>query len=253
MADGLASGVAFEKYVAAAFKLLGFRAQRISGSGDTDVLVQWYDHEEILRTAIVDAKSTSSGQISHGNVSDVAISTHKEKHAADYVAIVAPSFAGDTIRGMATKKHWALVSAAELGEIVSSAAALGLRPADIGALFETPDGLAAVANLLDARQRELDLISLVVSRLKDEMENDEAFSPRDIALMERRSDLAPSIDELMSTFRLLQQLDADVVRVVDAAPDARHESYRIGDVRAAANRLRALAAAFDRGLVPQSA
>ncbi|MGD8194776.1 hypothetical protein ACEXQB_009825 [Herbiconiux sp. P18] len=252
-ADGKAQGVALETSIESAFKLLGFRSQRISGSGSTDVLVQWYDYERQLRTAIIDGKSTSSGQVSHTNVSDVAITAHKEKHAADYVAIVAPSFSGETIKDTAVKKGWALITANELGEIVIAAEALGLRPAEVGVLFETPDGLGRVAHMIDTRQRELDMVALVISRLRDEVENDEAVSPRDISLIERRSELAPSIDELISTFSLLDGLSADIVRVVDHTQDAKHATYQIGDVRPAAGRLRALAAALERGLSPSVA
>lgn len=249
-ADGKGPGVAFEASIESAFRRLGFRAQRIGGSGNTDVLVQWYDQEHRLRTAVVDGKSTSSGQISHTNVSDVAISAHKDKHTAEFAAIVAPAFSGDTIKQMAVKKGWTLITATELGAIVTAAQSLGLRPADVGTLFEAPDGLSRVAQLIDARQREMDMVSLVVSRLRDEVENDEAVSPRDISLIERRSEYAPSIDELISTFGLLLRLDADIVRVVDASQDAKHETYQIGDIRPAASRLRALASALERGLAP---
>lgn len=249
-AQGRASGAAFEASIERAFKHLGFKAQRISGSGDTDVLVQWYDGDQVLRTAIVDAKSTSSGQISHTNVSDVAISTHKEKNAADYVAIVAPAFAGETIRQMAAKRAWALVTASELAQIVVAAESVGLRPAEVGNLFSVPDGVSRVAEMIEARQRDLDMVSLVVSRLKDEVENEEAVSPRDISLIERNSVLAPSIDELISTFDLLSSLDVDIVRVVDQSSDAKHETYQIGDAKPAANWLRALASAIDSGASP---
>lgn len=249
-ADGKGSGVAFEASIESAFRRLGFRAQRIGGSGNTDVLVQWYDHERGLRTAVVDGKSTTSGQISHTHVSDVAISAHKDKHSAEFAAIIAPSFSGDTIKQMAAKKRWVLITATELGAIVTAAESLGLGPADLGVLFEAPDGLSRVAQLIDARQREMDIVSLVISRLRDEIENDEAVSPRDISLIERRSDYAPSIDELISTFGLLVRLDADIVRIVDASQDAKHETYQIGDIRPAVSRLRALASALERGLAP---
>jgi hypothetical protein len=247
-ADGKTSGAAFEICIERAFQHMGFQAQRISGSGDTDVLVQWYDGDGSLRTAIVDGKSTASGHVTHTSVSEVAISAHKDKHAAEFVAIVAPSFSGDTIRNAAQKQEWVLVTAAELGELIASADALGLRPAELGILFEMPDGLSKVADLIDARQRELDIVSLVISRLKDEMETEEAVSPRDISLIERRSQLAPNIDELLETFSLFGHLAPDIVRVVDEGQDPRYVTYQIGDVRPAANRLRAWAAAIEKGL-----
>lgn len=247
-ADGKAPGAAFETSIEAAFQHMGFQAQRISGSGDTDVLVQWYDGTGSLRTAIIDGKSTMSGHVTHTSVSEVAISAHKDKHAAEFVAIVGSSFSGDTIRNAAKKQEWVLITAAELGELVTSADALGLRPAELGILFEAPDGPSRLADLIDARQRALDIVSLVISRLKDEMETQEAVSPRDIWLIERRSQLAPNIDELLETFSLFARLDPDIVRVVDEGQDPRYVTYQIGDVRPAAKRLRALAAAVERGL-----
>lgn len=247
-ADGRSPGAAFEGSIEKAFRQMGFRAQRISGPGDTDVLVQWYDSNRSLQTAIVDGKSTSSGRIDHNNVSDVAIDTHKEKNAASFVAVVGPSFSGDTIKSMALRKQWALITAEELGQVVAASDALGLQPAEIGVLFEVPDGLSRLADLIDARQRELDIVSLVISRLKVEMETEEAFSPRDTWLTERRSELAPNIDELLETFVLFEHLDSDIVRKVEDAEDPRYASYQLGDARPAARRLRALAGAIERGL-----
>ncbi|MFF7924937.1 restriction endonuclease [Streptomyces mirabilis] len=247
-AEGGTPGAAFEGCIEKAFRHMGFRAQRISGPGDTDIVVQWFDNNGSLRTAIVDGKSTSSGRVSHNNVSDVAIDTHKEKRSAEYVAIIGPAFSGDTLKNMAQKKQWALITAEELGQVVSSSEALGLRPVDIGILFEVPDGLSRLAGLIDARQRELDILTLVISRLKVESGTEEAVSARDISLIERASQLAPNIDELLEMFRLFDRLDLDIVRSIEDVPDPRYATYRIGDARPAAKRLRALAAAIERGL-----
>lgn len=246
-ADGAAPGAAFEGCIESAFRHMGFHAQRISGPGDTDILVQWYSGGS-LRTAVVEGKSTSSGRVAHNNVSDVAIDTHKEKRSAEYVAIIGPAFSGDTIKNMVQKKGWALVTADELGQIVRSSEELGLRPADIGILFEAPDGLSRLAGLIDARQRELDILSLVISRLKVESETEEAVSARDISLIERGSQLAPNIDELLETFRLFDRLDSGIVRSVEDTQDSRYATFHIGDARSAAKHLRALAAAIERGL-----
>ncbi|WP_336323560.1 restriction endonuclease [Streptomyces lavendofoliae] len=247
-ADGAALGAAFEVHIESAFRHMGFRAQRISGSGDTDILVQWYDANGSLRTAIVDGKSTSSGRVTHNNVSDVAIDTHKEKRSAEYVAIIGPAFSGDTIRNMAKRKQWVLITADELGQVVRSAEALGLRPADVGMLFEAPDGLSRLAGLIDTRQRELDILSLVISRLKTESETEEAVSARDVSLIERGSPLAPNVDELLDTFRLFERLDLDIVRSIEDVQDPRYATYRIGDARSAAKRLRAFATSIEKGL-----
>lgn len=249
-ADGKPSGTAFEMHIECIFHYLGFQAQRIGGSGDTDILVQWYDDGGSLHTAIIDGKSTASGHIAHTNVSELAIGAHKEKNSAEFVAIVAPSFSGDTIRNAAQKNQWVLITADELGELATSAHTLGLRPAELGMLFEVPDGLSQLAELIEARQRELDIVSLVISRLRDETATEEAVSPRDIALIERGSQIAPKIDELLDTFRLISSLQMDIVRVIDDVPDSKYTTYQIGDVRPAVERLRALASAFEQGIGP---
>ena len=96
-AEGKAFGVAFEETIAELFCYMGFFAERIGGSGDTDVVVKWKDDEKTI-TAIVDAKSKSSGHVSHSDISEVAIDTHKDKNKSDYAAIVGADFSGDTIK-----------------------------------------------------------------------------------------------------------------------------------------------------------
>ena len=249
-ADAMGSGVGFETAIERAFDYMGFIARRIGGSGNTDVLVQWQDSDGTARAAVVDAKSTSSGQIAHTNVSDVAIGAHQDKHTADFAAIVAPAFTGETIRNMAQKKGWALITATELGEVVVAAEAFGLSPVDVAIVFNGPGGWPELAALIESRRRELELIELVITRLYDELANDEAVSPRDISLIERRSALAPTIDELIATFALLASANVGAVTVADQNDDAKHETYRLAQVRPVANRLRALASAMENGIGP---
>ena len=42
-AEGKGSGVAFEEAIADIFCFMGFKAERVGGSGDTDVVVKWKD------------------------------------------------------------------------------------------------------------------------------------------------------------------------------------------------------------------
>ncbi|WP_449373717.1 hypothetical protein [Arthrobacter psychrolactophilus] len=247
-ADGKASGAAFEEAIREAFTEMGFNARRISGSGDTDVLVQWTGSDGEPRTAVIDGKSTSSGQVFHTNVSDVALETHREKNSADYVAVVGPAFGGSTIRSMAQKRAWALVTADELAGVVVASESLGLTPEEIGLVFDQTEGKSALTDLIETKERDLDIISLVISRLHKESEEDEPLSPRDISLIERASDINPSVAEVGETFELFERLSFGIVRSVEASKDARFATYEIGDARPAARRLRALADAIEAGL-----
>lgn len=77
-AEGKTSGVAVEEAIAEIFNFMGFHAKRIGGSGNTDVVVCWKDSDGKNITAIIDGKSKSNVFVSHGDISDVAIDTHKD-------------------------------------------------------------------------------------------------------------------------------------------------------------------------------
>lgn len=248
LAEGEASGVAFEERLREAFESLGFKAIRISGAGDTDVLVRWGTPDGVQQKAILDAKATSSGKVSHTDVSDVAIDTHKEKHGADYVAVVGPAFRGDTIKDRAEKKGWALITAGELGQVLTEGASLGLPPNEVALVFSPENGMARFREVVHSRRRALDVLTLVITRMKEELESGEALSPRDIWMMQRHARDAPTVDELATAFELIDRLDPLILRSVESASDAKFSTYRLGDVTSAARHLRAVADALESGL-----
>lgn len=179
LAEGKASGVAFEEEIAKVFRYMGFEAKRVGGPGNTDVVVRWIDDEGKKVTAIVDAKSKSSGQVSHNDVSDVAIDAHKEKNNADYVAIVGAGFSGDTIKNFASRKKVALITDQELIDIAKKAEELGLNLQEIAIIFQSPDGKSRLQELISTKQREQNLIELIVATFRKEQEMLESISARD--------------------------------------------------------------------------
>lgn len=154
MAESKTSGTTFEELIAEIFSYMGFESKRIGGTGNTDVIVRWKDNNSKIITAVIDGKSKSTGKVTHSDVSDVAIETHKEKNNAEYVAIIGPGFSGDTIKNHARKKRVALITDTELIEIAKNVQTLGLSLSEISALFQVPDGLARLNELIDKRKRE---------------------------------------------------------------------------------------------------
>ena len=59
VAEGKLSGVAFEEAISDLFSYMGFRAEHIGGSGNTDVIVKWKQNDDMV-VAILDGKSKSS-------------------------------------------------------------------------------------------------------------------------------------------------------------------------------------------------
>lgn len=248
VAEGEASGVAFEEAIARTFRFMGFESERIGGSGDTDVTVRWQDDDGTNIIAIVDGKSKSGGQVSHGDISDVAIDTHKEKNSADFVAIVGPGFSGETIRNHAKKKSYALITVDQLCAIARASESVGLRLQEIGLAFRTPNGLSQLDELIASKQRELEIASTVILRLNQEQEILDGLSPRDLFFMLRGTSVSPSLEELLSVVEVLSKTEIGVLRTTGEKRDPANTTYVLSNAKRAANRLRSLAATINEAL-----
>ncbi len=249
MARGKASGAAFEESIAEVFNHMGFEAKRIGGAGNTDVVVRWKDNDGETITAIVDGKSKSGGTVSHGDVSDVAIESHKEKNGAEFVAIVGPGFSGDTLKNHARKKGFALITDMELIDIAKSSRILGLSLAEISLLFKVPNGLAQLTELIANKQREQDIISLVVTTFKQEQDAMGSLSARDLYFLLRRTEISPSLEELIAAFEILSKDEIGILTQIKKASATENTTYVLRGERHCINRLRALANSIEKGLL----
>ena len=247
-AEGKASGVAFEENIASVFRFMGFDANRIGGSGNTDVVVRWKEDDGKTITAIVDGKSKSSGTVTHSDISDVAIETHKEKNNAEYVAIVGPGFCGDTIKEHARKKGFALITDSELINIALQAQVLGLSLTEVSLLFKVPNGLSQLNELIVTRKREMEIITLVIATFKQEQDAMDSLSARDLYFLLRRTSISPSLEELITTFELLAKEEIGVLTQIKKASSTEHTPFAICKQTQSVNRLRALATAIENGL-----
>ncbi|WP_369746489.1 restriction endonuclease [Paenarthrobacter sp. AMU7] len=245
-AAGHSPGRAFENAIRDVFLAMGFEARVISGSGDTDVLVKWRDPDGSPKTAIIEAKARSIGNVAHTDISDVALETHKNRHDANFVAVVGPAFSGETLKNMAYQREWVLLEAERLGHLAEASIALGLQPFEIGQVFLTPNGVTELDDGLAARRRELDIVKFVVVKLaEEEHETGEPLSARDISRDGRKTELAPSVEEIAVAIETVTQMQSDALRLVDTADDPKFATYVLGNVPAAARRLRALADALE--------
>lgn len=249
MAEGKASGVAFEENIAAMFRFMGFDAIRIGGAGNTDVVVKWKDESGKTITAIVDGKSKTSGIVTHTDVSEVAIETHKEKNSADYVAIIGPGFGGDTIKNFARKRGFALITDNELIDIAVNAKMLGLSLKEIALMFKVPNGRSEIEELINSRQRQLEIISLIIKTFKQEQEVMDSLSARDLYFLLRGTNVSPSLEELINVFELLATEELGVLTMIKEGSLEENTTYEMKNEVQSVNRLRALATAIEKGLI----
>ena len=227
---------------------MGFYAERIGGSGDTDVVVKWKNDEKIV-TAIVDAKSKTNGHVSHSDISDVAIDTHKDKNKADYVAIIGADFSGDTIRNHAKKKSYALIMVEQLVDVAHSSKELGLGLQDIALVFKVPNGASELNEIITSKRRELNIISAVVSSFCKEQDELGGLSPRDLLLLLRDTEISPSLMELKDVFEILSQNEIGILQAVDKSLSPENNVYVLSDAKKTVNRLRAIASSIETGLL----
>lgn len=244
--EGKNSGRAFEEAIVDIFSYMGFNAKHIGGSGDTDVVLKWKQNGNIC-TAIVDGKSKSNGQVSHGDISDIALNTHKEKNNADYVAIIGSKFSGNTIKNFAIKKEYALITDKQLIEIAKAADELGLTLEEMALMFKVPDGFSQLEEIISLKRRELEIISEIIRQFGNEQELLGSLSPRDLFLLLRNSTISPSLDELVDVFSTLSSDQIGILKVVKKNGIPENIQYVLCDQKKVVNRIRALAAAIEKG------
>ena len=107
----------FEAAVATAFRFLGFRAEHLGGSGQTDVLLTAELATAERYQAIVEVKSSAGGIVAENNVKFDALKDHQRKHLADYGLVIGPGFGG-RIRDWAVNNGFTLLTVDDLAALL---------------------------------------------------------------------------------------------------------------------------------------
>lgn len=95
----------FEQAIKVLFSRMGFEAESIGGSGNTDVLLKSPGALQHSYTVCVDAKSAYSGPVTDGHVDFDTLKEHKNKHKADYVVIIGNNFNASSRLVRRAKEH----------------------------------------------------------------------------------------------------------------------------------------------------
>ena len=146
------------------------------------------------------------------------------------------------------KKSFALIADEELSVIAKHAHSLGLTLQEISLIFQVPNGLSQLAELISSKQRELTITSNVISRFRREQDELGGLSPRDLFLLLRNTDDSPSLEELLNVFETLSRPEIGVLTTVTSSRSPENTVYTLTEGKRAVNRLRALASAIDKGL-----
>jgi Mrr N-terminal domain len=125
----------FEDAVVAAFKFLGFDAERVGGAGESDVVAD--ATTGIGRySLVIDCRTTSKDRSAEAGINFVAIDEHRKYRNADYALVIGPDFAQDNLTATAASLQIGLLRTEHLIEVLRLHSETPLSLDELKALFE---------------------------------------------------------------------------------------------------------------------
>lgn len=138
----------FEAAVRDAFDFLGFEAEHLSGSGQTDVLLT-ATHAESLDgksppsnwryRVTVDSKAATGGKLTSNQVNWPALEKHRKQHDARFSLLVGPGPGGQLLQ-FAADQAVGVLDASELSSLCEAHASVPLATSAYFTLFADSDG-----------------------------------------------------------------------------------------------------------------
>ena len=125
----------FERAVRDAFRYLGFVAEHLGGSGQTDVLVDARFGSDASYRVAIDAKTTSAPSLQDHQVDWDTLTEHRQKHEAHYSMLVGPNPAAGRLMDRAQHHNVAVLSAEALAGLCELHSVRPLGLADYRAMF----------------------------------------------------------------------------------------------------------------------
>lgn len=162
----------FEEAIASCFKFLGFECEHIGGAGNTDVLVS------IPYRVIIEAKTTTRSSI--GKIYFTRLKQHKEKHNADFIAVICNDFEPSVIKD-AEIENTLLIQTNSLSKLLDLNDEYPLSPSDLKYIFQLK-GLLKEESWQDLRNQLANLnekianLSTIIQSIDNQKRNlDEVF------------------------------------------------------------------------------
>ena len=126
----------FERAVRNAFRLLGFAAEHLGGSGQTDVLLDARLGRDASYRVAIDAKTTSGPSLQDQQVDWDTLGDHRKKHEADHSMLIAPNPSAGRLMEHADRHDVAVLSAESLAGLCDLHAEQPLGLLDYKSMFE---------------------------------------------------------------------------------------------------------------------
>ena len=203
-----------------AFRFLGFEAEKLGGSGKTDVLVTAPLGKDDSYTVTIDAKTVGSGSLGDHQVDWATMVEHQEQHNADYSMVVGPNPSGQRIMDRAADRGVAVLSTDQLADLCIQHADTPLSLQDYRPLFET-GGAVDTTPINKAAQDSVRLREVaadLMSTLADQTSDTGPLTARDLWLLLRNSPSSQTSSE-QEIQQLLNVLSSPLVGAVQGTAD----------------------------------
>ena len=155
----------FERAVRDAFRYLGFAAEHLGGSGQTDVLVDARFGAEASYRVAIDAKTTSAPSLQDHQVDWDTLTEHRQKHEAHYSMLVGPNPATGRLMERAQHHNVAVLSAEALAGLCGLHSVRPLGLADYRTMFE--QGGEVDLSEIEERAEQTNRLVTLAKRLVD--------------------------------------------------------------------------------------
>ena len=155
----------FERAVRDYFARLGFEAEWIGGAGNTDVLIKTTGSPQNSYVVTVDAKSTSSPNVTDGLVDFDTLKEHKKKHHSDYIAIVGRSFDSERLVQRAIEHNVVLLDVDTLAALLEIQTNTPLKLSDLSKVFEQSG--KADLEVLREEQKKIETTGILTKKIME--------------------------------------------------------------------------------------
>lgn len=141
-----------------AFDYLGFGAELIGGSGDSDVMLSANIGQASFKVS-VDGKTSKDGKIISSQIDWISLDDHVKKNKTDYSMVVGPSFAGGNLPIRARGQRVSLLRTEQLVKLIQAHAAYPFTLLELKDLFTDYGEInTQVDDLLSQNQSRLNLL-----------------------------------------------------------------------------------------------
>ncbi|MFC1283876.1 hypothetical protein [Bacillus paralicheniformis] len=228
----------FEKSLANAFKVLGFKSEWLGGAGKTDVLIQAPTSPKFAYTVAIDAKTTYSGGVTEGQINFDTIVEHRKKHKADFSLVVGREFQGDRLIERAKKHNVALLNIEKLEHLIKMHTEVPLKSDSYRKVF-SQKGIIDVHIIEEDRSkiiRDGNLLKAIMKCLFEESSDPltEGFmQPREIYLLLKNQiniNPTPNIEEIK---QIVEFLSSPLIGCIGATKEG---YYALGSLTDAAQK-----------------